>query len=119
MAFVIVCASVLLLRIRRPAAERPFRTPWLYVVGPLGIVVNLIMMLFLPLDTWIRLVVWLAVGLTIYFTYGQSRSIIGRRLRGLIPAYSFASPDGVSHNNSIPHSAEAIQPARDHVHDKS
>jgi APA family basic amino acid/polyamine antiporter len=119
MAFVIVCAAVLLLRIRRPAAERPFRTPWLYVVGPLGIVVNLIMMLFLPLDTWIRLVVWLAVGLTIYFTYGQSRSIIGQRLRGLIPAYSFSSTDGVSHKNSIKHSAEAIQPARDLVHDKS
>jgi APA family basic amino acid/polyamine antiporter len=119
MAFVIVCAAVLLLRIRRPAAERPFRTPWLYVVGPLGIVVNLIMMLFLPLDTWIRLIVWLAVGLTIYFTYGQSRSIIGQRLRGLMPAYSFPNNDGVGHKNSIPHSAEAIQPARDHVHDKS
>lgn len=76
LAFVIVCAAVLLLRIRRPNAERPFRTPALFVLGPLGIVVNLIMMLFLPLDTWIRLVVWLGVGLTIYLGYGFARSIL-------------------------------------------
>src|SRR5437764_12341267 len=55
MAFVIVCAAVLLLRIQKPDARRPFRTPFLWVVAPLGILVNLIMMLFLPLDTWIRL----------------------------------------------------------------
>src|SRR5262249_1923475 len=53
LAFVIVCASVLLLRISRPAAPRPFRCPFVYVLAPLGIVVNLTMMLFLPLDTWL------------------------------------------------------------------
>ena len=79
MAFVIVCAAVLLLRIRRPDAERPFRTPFLFLVGPLGIVVNLIMMLFLPLDTWIRLVVWLVLGLVIYFGYGRRHSVVGQR----------------------------------------
>ena len=79
MAFVIVCAAVLLLRIRRPSAERPFRTPLLFLVGPLGILVNFLMMLFLPLDTWIRLVVWLIVGLTIYFSYGLRHSVVGQR----------------------------------------
>ena len=74
MAFVIVCAAVMLLRIQRPEAERPFRTPLIWVVAPLGILVNLIMMLFLPPDTWLRLVVWLVIGLCIYFFYGMSRS---------------------------------------------
>jgi APA family basic amino acid/polyamine antiporter len=81
LAFVIVCAAVLLLRIRRPEAERPFRTPALFVLAPLGIFVNLLMMLFLPLDTWIRLVVWLAAGLVIYFAYGQRHSALGKELQ--------------------------------------
>ena len=80
MAFVIVCAAVMLLRVRRPEAERPFRCPFIWVVGPLGILVNMIMMLFLPPDTWLRLVVWLIVGLCIYFFYGMWRSTIGRRI---------------------------------------
>jgi amino acid transporter len=82
MAFVIVCGAVLLLRIREPNAPRPFRTPFLFVMAPLGIVVNLTMALFLPPLTWLRLVVWLAAGLCIYFGYGYWRSVVGRRLRG-------------------------------------
>ena len=74
MAFVIVCASVLILRIQRPDAPRPFRSPMLFVVAPLGILVNLLLMLFLPWDTWLRLFGWLAVGLVIYFGYGMRRS---------------------------------------------
>ena len=83
MAFIIVCGAVMLLRIQRPTAERPFKTPLIWVVGPLGILVNLIMMLFLGPWTWLRLVVWLIVGLCIYFFYGMSRSRVGRGLRGL------------------------------------
>ena len=48
-AFVIVCAAVMLLRLKRPEAERPFRCPYIWVMGPLGIIVNMMMMLFLPL----------------------------------------------------------------------
>jgi amino acid transporter len=118
MAFVIVCAAVLLLRIRRPNAERPFRTPWLFAVGPLGIVVNLIMMLFLPLDTWIRLVVWLVVGLLIYFGYGQRHSVVGGRLRGLIPAFDFGAADGLADKRALSHGSEAIRAPQDHVHEK-
>jgi amino acid transporter len=81
-AFVIVCAAVLILRIQRPDAYRPFRCPMVYVVAPLGILVNLLMMLFLPLDTWIRLVVWLVIGLCIYFSYSYWHSVVGRRMRG-------------------------------------
>jgi len=70
------------------------------VVGPLGILVNLIMMLFLPPMTWLRLVVWLVVGLCIYFFYGLTRSTLGRQMRGLPPMPGVAaasagpSPDG-------------------------
>jgi APA family basic amino acid/polyamine antiporter len=81
LAFTIVCAAVLILRVRRPDAPRPFRCPALYVLGPLGIVVNLLMMLFLPLETWLRLVGWLVIGLLIYGFYGRRHSAIGRHLR--------------------------------------
>jgi APA family basic amino acid/polyamine antiporter len=80
MAFVIVCASVLILRVRRPDAHRPFRCPAVFIVAPLGIFVNLLMTLFLPWDTWLRLVVWLAIGLVIYFLYGLRNSVRGQEL---------------------------------------
>jgi APA family basic amino acid/polyamine antiporter len=80
MAFIIVCAAVLILRRRRPDVPRPFRCPLLYVVAPLGMAMNFLMMLFLPWDTWLRLVVWLAIGLAIYFSYGHRQSELGREL---------------------------------------
>jgi amino acid transporter len=75
-AFVVVCAAVLILRIKRPEAPRPFRTPFLYVIAPLGILVNLTLMFFLPTPTWERLVYWLGLGLVIYFTFGYRFSIL-------------------------------------------
>ena len=81
-AFVIVSAGVLVLRYRRPELVRPFRTPWVPVVPILGILVCLYMMVNLPPDTWIRLFVWLALGLVIYFAYGQRNSRVGRGLDG-------------------------------------
>ncbi|MCC6416700.1 MAG: amino acid permease [Gemmataceae bacterium] len=89
-AFVVVCAAVGLLRVRRPDAARPFRCPALWLVAPLGILVNITMMLFLPVDTWLRLVVWLAVGLVIYFSYGYRRSVLGRELALGLPPGTFA-----------------------------
>jgi len=73
-AFVIVCGAVLLLRIRRPEVPRPFRCPIVFVIAPLGILVNVTMMLFLPLMTWLRLFAWLLLGLGIYFAYGYWNS---------------------------------------------
>lgn len=70
MAFVIVCASVFLLRFQNPNAERPFRCPWIAFVAPAGILVNLMMMIFLPRLTWLRLLIWLGIGLMIYFSFG-------------------------------------------------
>jgi APA family basic amino acid/polyamine antiporter len=78
LAFAIVCGAVLLLRVRRPDAERPFRCPAVYLLAPLGIAVNMLMMLFLPVDTWLRLVGWLVLGLLIYFGFGYRQSIMAR-----------------------------------------
>jgi amino acid transporter len=75
-AFVVVCAAVLILRIKRPEAPRPFRCPAIYIVAPLGIAVNLTLMFFLPADTWYRLVVWLIIGLLIYFAFGYRYSVM-------------------------------------------
>ena len=74
LAFVIVCGGIWVLRVRRPELERPFRTPWVPLVPMLGIAVCGYMMYGLPIDTWIRLGVWMALGLLIYFGYGIRHS---------------------------------------------
>jgi APA family basic amino acid/polyamine antiporter len=78
LAFILVCAAVLLLRVRRPDAARPFRCPVVFAVAPLGIAVNLTMMLFLPWETWLRLGAWLAAGLVVYFAYGRRHSRVAQ-----------------------------------------
>jgi APA family basic amino acid/polyamine antiporter len=70
-AFVIVCAGIMILRVQRPKVHRPFRTPLVWVVAPLGIAMCLFMMAFLPADTWIRLGVWTVIGLIIYGFYSR------------------------------------------------
>jgi APA family basic amino acid/polyamine antiporter len=73
-AFAIVCLGVMVLRIRAPHAKRPFRTPLVWVTAPLGIVMCLFMMGFLPLDTWLRLAAWTAIGLVIYYFYSSKHA---------------------------------------------
>jgi APA family basic amino acid/polyamine antiporter len=75
LAFVIVCAGVLILRKRRPDLHRPFKTPWVPFVPIMGIVISGLLMLSLPFDTWLRLIIWLAIGLIIYFAYGRNHSV--------------------------------------------
>jgi APA family basic amino acid/polyamine antiporter len=74
LAFVIVCAGILVLRYTRPDLHRPFRTPLVPVVPALGIVCCLGLMAPLPLDTWLRLLIWMGIGLVIYFAYGRFHS---------------------------------------------
>ena len=76
LAFVLVCAGVLILRSKRPDLERPFRTPLVPFVPIMGIVTCFGLMLTLPGDTWIRLVVWLVIGFTIYFGYSRKHSVL-------------------------------------------
>jgi len=75
-AFVVVCLGVLILRKTRPDMPRPFKAPAINIVAPLGALSALALMLGLPGDTWIRLVVWMAVGLVIYFLYGIRKAPI-------------------------------------------
>jgi APA family basic amino acid/polyamine antiporter len=79
LAFVIVCAGVIVLRYKNPNLERPFRTPLVPLVPILGIISCGALMAGLPKDTWIRLIVWMVIGFLIYFVYGRSHSKIGRR----------------------------------------
>lgn len=74
LAFVMVCIGVLILRKRMPDAPRAFRTPWVPVIPILGILSCGVMMVALPSDTWLRLIIWLIIGLGIYFGYSRKRS---------------------------------------------
>ncbi|WBA42634.1 amino acid permease [Hymenobacter canadensis] len=77
LAFVMVCIGILIMRKREPDAPRGFRTPWVPLVPILGILTCVVMMLALPWETWLRLAVWLAIGLAIYFGYGRKHSKLG------------------------------------------
>ena len=74
LAFAIVCAGILVLRLTDPEIDRPFRTPMVWIVSPLGVFFCLYLMYGLPRDTWARLIVWMAIGLVIYFSYGRRHS---------------------------------------------
>lgn len=79
LAFVLVCLGVPILRRTNPDAARPFRVPAPWVIGPLGAVACAWVMWGLPLDTWLRLLVWLAIGFAVYFGYGRRHSRLQRR----------------------------------------
>jgi basic amino acid/polyamine antiporter, APA family len=62
------------LRYAQPGLKRPFRAPAIWIVAPAGAATSIFLMFALPLDTWVRLAVWLAIGLVIYFAYGMRHS---------------------------------------------
>ena len=74
LAFTLVCAGILIVRKTMPDAPRAFKTPFVPAVPILGILTCLCMMCFLPADTWIRLVLWMLVGLDVYALYGIKHS---------------------------------------------
>jgi APA family basic amino acid/polyamine antiporter len=77
-AFVIVCAGILIMRRTQPSIPRPFKTPWVPFVPVLGILTNLFLMSGLGWTNWARLIVWLAIGLVIYFSYSRKHSVVQR-----------------------------------------
>ena len=85
LAFVIVCIGVMVLRRTNPEQSRPFRTPWVPVVPILGIIFNGYMMYKLGWVNWARLVVWLVIGLVIYFTYSRHHSRVSNPGRAEMP----------------------------------
>jgi len=87
LAFVIVCAAVLIMRRKYPDAERPFRCPWVPFVPVMGVLSCLMLMFSLPYENWWRLFVWLAIGLLIYFFYGRKHSVMALNLAREIAAH--------------------------------
>jgi basic amino acid/polyamine antiporter, APA family len=76
LAFVIVCAAVLIMRRTHPDVPRPFRAPLVPLTPILGILTCLVLMFSLPPENWYRLVVWLIIGFAIYFGYGARHSVM-------------------------------------------
>lgn len=75
-AFILVCIGVLVMRKNMPDAPRKFKTPLVPLVPILGVATCLFMMVFLPLDTWIRLIVWMIIGFDVYLWYGVKHSLL-------------------------------------------
>jgi APA family basic amino acid/polyamine antiporter len=69
-AFVAVCVGIMMLRVSAPNVKRPFRTPLVWIVAPAGVASCGLMMASLSMATWLRLLLWTALGLAIYFGYG-------------------------------------------------
>ena len=108
-AFVIVCGAVLVMRKTNPNANRPFRAPFVPLVPILGIATCLLLMFSLPYENWVRLIVWLLVGLIIYFAYGRRHSVMSRHTaheigsHGLSPAgQAVGDPDAPPSSPSDP-----------------
>src|SRR5438552_15362134 len=81
-AFVIVCGAVMVMRRTNPDAHRPFRAPFVPLVPILGILTCLLLMFSLPAENWYRLIIWLLIGLVIYFAYGRYRSVMATVVTG-------------------------------------
>ena len=113
-AFAIVSIGVLMLRIKEPRLPRPFRTPAVFIVAPLGALSSLLLMFGLPFDTWLRFGIWLLIGLLLYALYGTRHSLRmasakpGPVIAGTIVmavAHTSISPDGAakrSRSGSLP-----------------
>jgi len=78
-AFVIVCGAVLVMRRTNPDAKRPFRAPLVPLIPILGILTCLLLMFSLPAENWYRLIIWLLIGLVIYFLYGRRHSVMSQQ----------------------------------------
>jgi APA family basic amino acid/polyamine antiporter len=78
-AFVLVCIGIMVLRKSSPELNRPFKTPLVPLIPILGVIVCFGMMAALPLDTWVRLAVWMAIGIAIYFVYSIKNSKLQKK----------------------------------------
>ncbi|MFO0948912.1 MAG: amino acid permease [Planctomycetota bacterium] len=101
LAFVIVCAAVLIMRRTNPDAERPFRTPFVPFTPLLGMGFCLMLMFSLPGENWLRLAGWLAIGMVIYFAYGRHHSRLGHQLRAEIVSHGI-TPAGTPADETKP-----------------
>jgi APA family basic amino acid/polyamine antiporter len=78
-AFILICASIMILRVKRPDLERSFRTPWVPIVPIVGILFSGWLMTKLPAITWMRFLAWLIVGIVVYSVYGLRKSNLAQQ----------------------------------------
>ena len=76
MAFTIVCVSVMVLRKTHPELKRPFKVPFVWLIPSLGAFFCILQMVSLPWATWLRLILWMLIGIVIYFAYGRRKSLL-------------------------------------------
>jgi APA family basic amino acid/polyamine antiporter len=86
LAFAMVCLAVLVMRRTNPGAVRPFRAPFVPLTPLLGIALCLLLMFSLPAENWLRLFVWLGIGMAIYFAYGRRHSRLAHASRQAQPS---------------------------------
>ncbi len=92
LAFIIVSIGVLVLRVREPELQRKFKTPVIWFVAPMGALSAFALMLYLPLMTWMRLLVWFLIGMIIYFSYSRRHSRLHHGVMGKAPAQPEGPP---------------------------
>ncbi|ATP59043.1 amino acid permease [Pedobacter ginsengisoli] len=84
LAFILVCIGIVILRNRMPDLPRAFKVPLVPLIPILGVAVCLGMMVFLPLDTWVRLLVWMIIGINVYLFYGMKNSLLSDNLQATL-----------------------------------
>jgi len=84
LAFILVCVGIIILRKRMPDLPRAFKVPLVPLIPILGVLVCLGMMVFLPLDTWVRLLVWMIIGINVYLFYGMRNSLLSDNLHATL-----------------------------------
>ncbi len=84
LAFILVCIGIVILRKRMPDLPRAFKVPLVPLIPILGVLVCLGMMVFLPLDTWVRLIVWMIIGINVYLFYGMRNSLLSDNLHATL-----------------------------------
>ncbi|HKP76200.1 MAG TPA: amino acid permease [Longimicrobiaceae bacterium] len=99
LAFVIVCGGIIYLRYNEPNRERPFKTPLVPLVPILGILICGYMMYSLPKDTWLRLIIWMAIGMVIYFAYSRTHSVLART--GHVAHSAAGTPEAPTYTESV------------------
>lgn len=78
-AFIATAAALMILRVREPKRERPFRTPFAFIVAPLAIIGCLYLFISLPVVTQTRFFIWMAIGLVVYFVFSRGSSVLSKR----------------------------------------
>ena len=102
-AFVIICSSVIILRHTQPTRHRPFRTPWVPLVPICGILISVAQMASLPYGTWLRLLIWMVIGLFVYFFYSRHHSKLNPH-NFFTPAPSLVALDTI-----VPASSQSLE----------